>query len=139
MALSLAAAPASAEDTVMPVGSSVEFEASPDFEARLAALYDIAKGRQPADYRSVSADCGIITCTIYFNRSETAFISGSGGALPACSRLGPAAALICAAVITIYGGTAAYAYARGGCLKVKYLVGNNSAYWPDTHYGGRCT
>lgn len=130
--------------------SSEQFVPSDDLEAdrRLSAILkpymappddDSSAAYRNAYRLYATGDCGIITCTLYFNRGETAFIAGLGGVAPACGLLAAPWGLVCAAVIGLYGGTASYAYARDGCLKVKWLVSDRAITWPDTHYGDRCT
>jgi len=91
-----------------------------------------------------TASCGWVTCTVYFNKSETRRIAdGIIGVTTVAAWCtaggGPFAGLACLTAGAVLGLWAQSARSQNKCLKLKFVrVGPVPPYWPGTYSGGNC-
>ncbi len=92
-------------------------------------------------------DCGIVTCTVYFNKATTDFVASGAtttSSAAVCGLLAAATATIGGAVCALVAAPvvveANWAKSHGTCLKIKYtkLPPPAGTWWPDTYSGGNC-
>ena len=92
-----------------------------------------------------TANCGWVTCTVYFDKSETRRIAdgsiGVAAVVALCTLAGgPIAGAACLAGGAILVLWAQSAQSQNKCLKLKFLpVPPVPPYWPGTYSGGNCT
>lgn len=90
-----------------------------------------------------TASCGIISCTMYFNKSETERIAVGAIGVTAIVALcaltgGPYAGAACLIVGADFALGAQNARSLGKCMKMKWYVFGGVAGWPSSYSGGNC-
>ena len=113
------------------------------FELDGDVLVQIVKHHEMRAAYPVVADptyaCGIVTCTMYLNRSETQAVARNApGATTFCLVYAvPALVAGCMGVILSYAAYAQGSLDRGQCMFLRHPSGV-PAFWPGRHSGWRC-
>jgi hypothetical protein len=139
-----AAAVALITASVMAIGIATPASAEPGGESGLPdRATDVGVLVERSDVSTqVTSSCGTWTCTVYFNKRETADIAAAtSGATFVCGAIalaGGVGGVVCAGALASFIIQANRAKNRDMCLKIKVLRAPAAGFWPDIYSGGHC-